>query len=1017
MSRYLILFVLLLLAAFQGAAQPGNKYYIKRINTENGLPSDGIAGLQWDEKTGFLWIATGAGIVRYNGMDLKIYNKEDEPHLLPERIKFLLKNNAGKIYVVTENSGLFYVQENRLKFREREKPTKDSASINPSLTGSDELFRAKLYFSGNSRSGYSLIGNTPLPMGDTAMFLVHGRRLQYYSLTLRMPIDTLHCAINFSTGFKCDGSLFLVDSSGNIFRYDGRSKIEKLMIAENNSSAKGDLKPIFFIWQNGMRAPLIFNKQKAWILSYKNGKLIVDLICDQVPPDELIQHAQYDEKTRTLFIGTNSRGVIIIGKKRLETVRNEQRKATEPVSYYAQLELPDGNILTNEGQIIGKNKTALGFLPIKGKFSNSLLTADSILWVNQLDPTLGYPCLHSYDYRTAVRKTYPKVRADPQLGMVTVGDQLYLTKQSGIFKLKADSLEAVYIYPKDKGPVSPGVVKEIAPGVLAIASCNAVFRFDISSKKLDTIFTTTRCVRTIWQYKDYIFFGTYGAGAFVYRNGVVKQLPFDKSKYLLYTHCFIKDDNGYCWISTNRGLFKASISDLTEAFENNSTEVYYHYYGRNDGMEMSELNGGCEPCALLKKDRTISFPSMDGLLWLDPLNAQPILPSGDIYIDQVIADKRSIDPDSLSLKKLPVETDEITVRLGISAWTNKENIYIWYKLDNKEWRPIDIEKGLEIRLNNLSYGKYHLYIKKRNGFGADNYSYKELEFQITTPWYRRWWFYLLVIGVIAALFGLYLNLRTRQLKRNHSKLEKLVAEKTKELQQKNEVLEKNDTIKTRLISIISHDIITPLKFVTAAAKKLIEIRKQMPEKQQDETLTEMANTSQDLQLLSMNILNWIKYQNEHRRLARERFNLRELVAQSTGILRSIAKQKQNELLNNVDEQIFIYEYLEPLKIIIYNLVSNAINFTEKGKIIIDGKMESGTVIITVSDDGVGMSPEQIQNIMAGQFIISSVNVDNKKGNGLGYLIIKDLLQMMGGTFMIQSEKGKGTTVSILLTPP
>jgi len=61
-----------------------------------------------------------------------------------------------------------------------------------------------------------------------------------------------------------------------------------------------------------------------------------------------------------------------------------------------------------------------------------------------------------------------------------------------------------------------------------------------------------------------------------------------------------------------------------------------------------------------------------------------------------------------------------------------------------------------------------------------------------------------------------------------------------------------------------------------------------------------------------------------------------------------------------------------------------------------------------------MTPEQIQNVMADQFIISSVHVDNRKGNGLGYLIIKDLLKMMEGRFNIQSEKGKGTTVSIHL---
>lgn len=65
----------------------------------------------------------------------------------------------------------------------------------------------------------------------------------------------------------------------------------------------------------------------------------------------------------------------------------------------------------------------------------------------------------------------------------------------------------------------------------------------------------------------------------------------------------------------------------------------------------------------------------------------------------------------------------------------------------------------------------------------------------------------------------------------------------------------------------------------------------MPEELQQETLQEITNTSQELQLLSTNILNWIKYQNENRRLAKETFNLQEMVNQILGILQSLARQK------------------------------------------------------------------------------------------------------------------------------
>jgi len=66
----------------------------------------------------------------------------------------------------------------------------------------------------------------------------------------------------------------------------------------------------------------------------------------------------------------------------------------------------------------------------------------------------------------------------------------------------------------------------------------------------------------------------------------------------------------------------------------------------------------------------------------------------------------------------------------------------------------------------------------------------------------------------------------------------------------------------------------------------------------------------------------------------------------------------------------------------------------------------------VSDEGVGMTQEQIKNIMADQFIISSANIDNRKGNGLGYLIIKDLVKMMDAKLVIRSEKGAGSKIAI-----
>ncbi|MBK8952781.1 MAG: HAMP domain-containing histidine kinase [Chitinophagaceae bacterium] len=228
------------------------------------------------------------------------------------------------------------------------------------------------------------------------------------------------------------------------------------------------------------------------------------------------------------------------------------------------------------------------------------------------------------------------------------------------------------------------------------------------------------------------------------------------------------------------------------------------------------------------------------------------------------------------------------------------------------------------------------------------------------------------------------------------------------------MIEKNNTIKTRLISIISHDIVTPLKFLTVAGKNLLEKRKLMPENMQQETIQEITNTSQELQLLSTNILNWIKYQNENRRLTKETFNLNEMTGQVFGVLQSLAKQKQLRLDNLVDTELEVYQYYEPLKILVYNLLTNAIHFTENGTIAVSAEKSDKQITVKVKDEGVGMSPEQVHRLMEEHVLITSANVDIRKGHGLGYLIIKDLLKTMNATMKIDSMQGTGTTVAITM---
>jgi signal transduction histidine kinase len=985
--------------------------------TENGLPSNGIKGLQWDEQSGFLWIATEAGVSRFNGLDFKNFTNENTPFIEAERMLYIVKNNKGKIYASDQSGNMLYVKNNKLfPYRGTRNAKQQSYDKGFTIAVSDTFFDDSSPYKGSKP--ITLLYDFSLPTSDTSTFIIYSNKIYSFRMGMEDAISYRDSNLFARTGFKLKEKCFFVSEDLIIHELNDDPSLNKPvnLVNEDGSRFKYLDKRARIYWINGMTYPVLINKNQAWILSLSGNNISARQICDEIPTDALIEYVQYSPEKKLLFIGTESKGIIVVRQDRVDAMKSISKGFNERNAYYSQIELNNGNVLTNEGHIIGNNSSS-PTIPIKGKFDYFISsTNDSTLWYSQYDTSAGNAYLHSYNHKTGQTKVYYKIPGGETIAKEMKDGKIMLVTAFGIGWLMGDSIQYLYKHPQITYNSSTYSIEEIEPGIVLLATCSGILKFNTNNNKIDTLLKSVgSCIRSTWKYKDYIFFGSYGKGFFVWKNGILKAMPLDKKKYLLYSHCFMPDDDGFLWISTNRGLFKTKIDELVNAYEKNSSELYYHYLGKNDGMDMIEMNGGCTPCALQLKNKTLSFPTMDGLLWVDPKKAKPILPDGEIFIDAIIADSIQHNPGQPNSFILPPTTNDITVRLTFAAWCNKENIYLEYQLnDTLHWQPVNTDVDAVVHLSNLSPGNYLLRFRKLNGFGINNYSYKTIRFNITTPWYKTWWFDILIVLGAGGLVLLYVNLRTRQLKLNQQRLEKQVSEKTKELLAKNEVLEKNDSIKTRLISIISHDIVTPLKFLTAAGKNLIEKRNVMPDELQKETLTEMANTSQELQMLSTNILNWIKYQNENRRPARENFNIHEIVKQVMGILKSLARQKHLVLKNSVAPELTMYQYYEPLKILVYNLLTNAINFSEKGEILIGAEKENGFVKIWVKDHGVGMTPEQIQHITADEIIITSANVDKRKGHGLGYLIIKDLLKMTGGTLHIQSEKGRGTTISITL---
>ncbi|MES2374250.1 MAG: ATP-binding protein [Bacteroidota bacterium] len=1009
--------LLLLLMCVTHALYSQSGYTYREYTTENGMPSNGIRDMHFDSITGFLWLATEAGLARFNGNEFRLYNEGSGRQNITGRMAFMLPDTDGEMYVADMQSRLFRIEKHAPVFFDSGAKYPGLLSIGHLLYVSQKMYESWAKTKKPSSIDLYLYLDKVLPMSDTAALAINedDALLYYYSLSnpdprlLPLPINTI--VDFFMIGKHC----FLTDVNKNIYELDQSTlTIKKARTGFTNS--RSDL----IFWQKATKDPVYISGNAVYTIRMENGTLQRDLVCDSLPLGISMRFVQYNKAIKTLFIATTSNGLVIIRENSVEAVRRPLTEINVPESYYAQLLLPNGNIFVNSNQQLGKNP-AMKNTPIKGGFSNHIYTdGDSILWFWQGlkdGPLKPGTYLRSHNNFTGRTTTYTKSAIDIPVPypMQKSGGSLYTLTSYGLYKLQGDSMVLADDRFCKPSADPPSGMTEVKPGVLGLVTRDYVFLYDIHSRKIDTILVNkTADIRSLWVYGDYLFIGTYGAGIYIHHNGKTKAIPVDKNKHLLFAHCFVKDEYGYCWISSNSGLFKARLSDMIHAFESNHTAdevVYYHYYGKNDGMAITEMNGGCTPCAIIRQDKTISFPTMLGLLWVNPSFAKPGVLWSDIYIDAFSANRVNIHIDSLRYKELPSNTKEIRLKIAYPVWENPENIYIQYRFaDDSTWKWL--EPGGNILLISPGYGPHTLELRKINGFDTENITLMYLHFTVATPFYATWWFYalmgLLCLGSIYA----YIRIRTRQYIFRQRKLENLIAEKTKELQEQNIELEKRDTIKTRLISIINHDIISPLKFLADTGKTLKEKRSRMDEKMVDETINEMVDTSKELQALSTNILNWIKYQSEGKGLVKENFVLHHMISDILKVLNPVAHRKQLTIANHVDPQLQVYQYYDPLKVLIYNLVSNSIKFTKKGTVTIDCEVTDKQVTILVSDQGMGMTQTQVQNLLMGKTDIHSAKNNPGTGHGLGYRIISDLLAITDATIAIESEQGKGTDVLV-----
>jgi len=234
----------------------------------------------------------------------------------------------------------------------------------------------------------------------------------------------------------------------------------------------------------------------------------------------------------------------------------------------------------------------------------------------------------------------------------------------------------------------------------------------------------------------------------------------------------------------------------------------------------------------------------------------------------------------------------------------------------------------------------------------------------------------------------------------------------KKLESTNKDLVEAIQARNRLFAIIGHDVRAPIGYNLQALEMLIE-NPGLPEKEREELLRMMANSSEVTYNLLDNLLVWGRSQTGKLKASPTRVNVKELIDESLELINIGLKEKHLKVEVYVSEEHFVEADRDQLYIVIRNLVSNAMKFTpEKGNIYISSKKVNSEVVISVRDTGIGI-PGPIQSkLLDQQSQVSTNGTRGEKGSGLGLKICQEIMQTNKGWLEIESKSGQGTTIII-----
>jgi signal transduction histidine kinase len=268
-----------------------------------------------------------------------------------------------------------------------------------------------------------------------------------------------------------------------------------------------------------------------------------------------------------------------------------------------------------------------------------------------------------------------------------------------------------------------------------------------------------------------------------------------------------------------------------------------------------------------------------------------------------------------------------------------------------------------------------------------------------------------ILVVVMALSGVLLVTVYRSGQRRR-KINTLLLQHQEEMEKRSEELEKLNQVKDKFFSIISHDLRSPINALSGLLdlldKGAIEAH-ELPVH-----IRELRTRFNHTRTLLNNLLDWTLLQMDKLNLQSGKIDIHKIVNENIQLLNSIPGKEIN-IINQVPNPAIAFGDSNTVNLVIRNLITNAIKFTnDGGEVFIHGQEKPDQWVVSVKDNGIGMKPEVLKILFDKTAPYTTRGTANEKGTGLGLILCKEFVEKNGGTIWVESAEGSGSTFHFTL---